>query len=61
MMLKIILCQGFGESFSNLVLGVSGEYFDKSLLHMFTKMMIAYVDMLGLRAKLGKPCQFKAT
>ncbi len=38
-----------------------GEYFDKTLLqHMFAKMMVAYVDVLGSRAKLGKPCQFEA-
>ncbi len=27
---------------------------------MFTKMMIAYIDVLGSRAKLVKPCQFEA-
>jgi hypothetical protein len=53
------LCQGLGKSVSNLILGVNGEYFDKPLLHMFAKMMVAYVDVLGSRAKLGKPCQFK--
>ncbi len=44
-----------------LVLGVNGEYFDKSLLHMFIKMMIEYFDVLCPRAKLGKPCQFEDT
>jgi hypothetical protein len=47
MMLKIILFQGLGKSTSNLFLGVNGEYFDKPLGHMFTKMMIAYVNVLG--------------
>ncbi len=56
MTLKIILCQRLGKSVSNLILGVSGEYFDKPLPHMFAKMMVAYVDVLGSRAKLGKPC-----
>jgi hypothetical protein len=28
-------------------------------LHMFTKMMVTHIDVLGPRAKLGKPCQFK--
>jgi hypothetical protein len=56
MMLKIILCQGLGKSVSNLILGVNGEYFDKLLLHMFVKMMVAYVDVLGSKARLGKPC-----
>jgi hypothetical protein len=59
MTLKIILCQGLGKSISNRILGVNGEYFDKPLLHMFAKMMIAYIDVLGSRAKLGKPCQFE--
>ncbi len=26
---------------------------------MFTKMMMAYIDVLGPRAKFGRPCQFK--
>jgi hypothetical protein len=59
MTLKIILCQGLGKSISNLILGVNVEYFDKPLPHMFAKMMVAYIDLLGSRAKLGKPCQFK--
>jgi hypothetical protein len=54
MTLKMILCKGLGKSVSNLILGV------KSLPHMFAKMMVAYVDVLGSRAKLGKPCQFKS-
>jgi hypothetical protein len=57
MTLKIILCQRLGKSISNLILGVNGEYFDKPLLHM--KMMVAYVDVLGSRAKLGEPFQFE--
>ncbi len=61
MTFKIILYQGLDKSISNLILGVNGQYFDKPLLHMFAKMMVAYVDVLGSRAKLGKPCQFKCT
>jgi hypothetical protein len=61
MMLKIVLCQGLGKSISNLILGINGEYFDKSLSHIFTKMMIVYIDVLGPKAKLGKPCQFEGT
>ena len=33
-----------------------GKVFDESLEHMFTKMMIAYINVLGPRAKLRKPC-----
>ncbi len=61
MMLKNMLCQGLGKSISNLIFGVDGEYFDKPLAHMLTKMMVTYVDVLGSRAKLGKPCQFEGT
>jgi hypothetical protein len=61
MTLKIILCQGLGKSISNQILSVYGEYYHKPLTHMFAKMMIAYVDVLGSRAKLGKPCQFEGT
>jgi|LakMenE01Jun11ns_1017448.scaffolds.fasta_scaffold9432789_1 hypothetical protein len=59
MILKIILCQRFGESISNLILGINRKDLDESLSHMFTKMMVTYIDVLGSRAKLGKPCQFK--
>ena len=51
MMLKVILCQGFGECVSNLVLGVHREDLDESLAYMFAKMMVAYVNVLGSRAK----------
>jgi hypothetical protein len=59
MMLIIILCQGLGKSISNLILGVNGEYFDKPLPHMFAKMMVEYVDVLGSGTKLGKLWQFE--
>ena len=59
MTLKIILCQRFGESISNLILGIDREDLDESLLHMFTKMMVTHIDVLSPRAKLGKPCQFE--
>ncbi len=61
MMLKIILCLRFGENISNLILGIDREDLDESLLHMLTKMMVTHIDVLGPRAKLGKPCQFKGT
>jgi hypothetical protein len=59
MALKNILYQELGWSVSNLILGVNGEYFDMTPLHMFAIVMVAYVDVLGSRAKLGKPCQFE--
>jgi hypothetical protein len=59
MMLKIILCQRFGESIGNLILGIDREDLDETLLHMFTKMMVTHIDVLGPRAKLVKPCRFE--
>ena len=53
MTLKIILCQRFGESIGNLILGIDREDLDESLSHMFTKMMVTHIDVLGPRASLG--------
>ena len=47
MMLEVILCQCFCECVSNLVFGVDGEDLDKPLLHVFAKMMIANIYVLG--------------
>ena len=59
MTLKNILCQRFDESIGNLILGIGREDLDETLSHMFTKKMITHIDVLGPRAKLGKPCQFE--
>jgi len=59
MTLKNILCQRFVESIGNLILGIDREDLDETLSHMFTKMMVTHIDVLGPRAKLGKPCQLK--
>ena len=53
------MCQRFGESIGDLILGISREDLDETLLHMFTKMMVTHIDVLGPRAKLGQPCQFE--
>jgi hypothetical protein len=47
MTLKVILCQSFRKCVSNLVFSVNREYLDKPLLHMFAKMMIANINVLG--------------
>jgi hypothetical protein len=57
MTLKIILCQRFVESIGDLIIGIDREDLDETLLHMFMKMMVTRIDVLGPRAKLGKPCQ----
>jgi len=61
MTLKVILCQRFGESISNLILGIDREDLDETLSHMFTKMMVTHIDVLGPRAKFGQPCQFEGS
>ena len=59
MTLKNILCQRFGESIGDLILGIDREDLEETLSHMVTKMMVTHIDVLGPRANLGKPCQLK--
>ena len=46
---EVILCQCFGKCVSDLVFRTNREDLDESLAHMFSKVMIAYVDVLGSR------------
>ncbi len=50
MVLDVIVCQSFHECISNLVFGVDGEDLDKPLFHVFAKVMIANIYVLGLWA-----------
>ena len=59
MTLKVILCQRFGESIGDLILGIGREDLDETLSHMFMKMMVTHIDVLGPRVKLGQPCQLE--
>jgi hypothetical protein len=47
MTLEVILCHSFCECISNLVFGVDGEDLDKPLPHVFVKVMIANIYVLG--------------
>ena len=47
MTLKVILCQSLGKCVSNLVFRVDREDLDKSLTHMFAKMMVANIYVFG--------------
>ncbi len=49
MTLEVILCQSLGKCISNLVFCVDREDLDKSLVHMFAKMMVANIYVLGPR------------
>ncbi len=57
---KVILSEGLGKCVSNLVLCVNREYLDKSLVYVFTKVMVADIDMFCSRTKLGELSQFQS-
>jgi hypothetical protein len=59
--LEVILRKGFSESISDLVPGSHWEDFDMPVSYMFAKMMVTYVDVLGMRTKLWKPSKFQCT
>ena len=59
MTLKVILCQCFGKCVSNLVFCANREDLDESLTHMFAKMMVTYVVVLGPRMWLWKLSEFQ--
>ncbi len=61
MSLKDILRKGFSKGVRNLILGSYWEDLDKPVPYVFAKVMVAYVDVLGTRAKLWKPCAFQCT
>ena len=49
MTLEVVLCQGLGKYVSNLVFCVDREDLDKSLMHVFAKVVVANVYVLGPR------------
>ncbi len=49
MTLEVILCQGLGKYVSNLVFYVNRKDLDKSLTHVFAKVVVANVYVLGPR------------
>jgi hypothetical protein len=57
---KVILSKGLGECVSNLVLCVDKEYLDESFVYLFTKVMVADVDMFRSGTKLGESSQFQS-
>ncbi len=61
MLLKDILRKGFSKGVSDLVLGSYWEDLDKPVSYMFARVMITYLDVLGIRAKLWKPSKFQFT
>jgi hypothetical protein len=50
MTLEVILCQRLRKSIGDLFFGVDGKDLDESLPNMFTKVMVAHIDVLGARS-----------
>ncbi len=59
--LEDILRKGFSKGIHDLILGSYWEYLDKPIPYVFAKVMVIYIDVLGTRAKLQKPCKFQRT
>jgi hypothetical protein len=59
--LEVILRKGFSKSISNLIPGSYWEDLDKPVSYVFAKVMVTYVDMLGMRTKLWKPSKLQCT
>jgi hypothetical protein len=57
---KVILSEGLGKCISHLVLCVNRENLDKFLAYMFTKVMVADIDMFRSGTKLGESSQFQS-
>jgi hypothetical protein len=60
-LLEDILRKGFSKGIRDLILGSYWEDLDKPVPYVFAKVMVTYVDVLGTRAKLQKPCEFQCT
>jgi hypothetical protein len=50
--LEGILRKGFSKGVSDLIIGSYWEDLDKPISYVFAKVMVTYVDVLGMRAKL---------
>jgi hypothetical protein len=58
-LLEDILRKGFSKGVRNLILGSYWEDLDKPVPYVFAKVMVTYIDVIGMRAKLWKPCEFQ--
>ncbi len=56
-----MLRKGFSKGVRNLILGSYWEDLDKPIPYVFAKVMVTYLDVLGTRVKLWKPCEFQCT
>ena len=58
---KSILSQWLGQSVSNLIIGADGKDLDETFPHVLTKVLVARVDVLRARTKLGQTSKFEGT
>ena len=58
---KSILSQWFGQSVSNLIIGADGKDLDETFPYVLTKVMVARVNVLRSRTKLGQTSKFEGT
>ncbi len=58
MSLEDILRKDFSKGIRNLILCSYWEDLDTPIPYVFVKVMVTYVDVLGMRAKLRKPGEF---
>jgi hypothetical protein len=59
--LEDILRKGFSKGVSNLILSSYWEDLDKPISYVLAKVMVTYVDVLCMRAKLWEPSKFQCT
>jgi len=52
MTLEIVLRKSLGQNVSCLVFSANGEDLDQSISHVFAKVVVTHVDVLGARAQL---------
>jgi hypothetical protein len=58
MTLEVILRKSLGQDVCHLVFSANGEDLVQSISHVFTKVVVTHVDVLGARAQLGEPREF---
>ena len=51
-MLEIVLRKSLGQDVCRLVFSANEEDLDQSILHVFAKVVVTHVHMLGARAQL---------
>jgi len=54
MTLEIVLRKSLGQDICHLVFSANWEDLDQSILHVFAKMVVTHVDVLGVGAQLGE-------